>query len=209
MTAFAAGVLLQSLTLTIPRWRMWVADAVFTGDFGVTGQITVEISDLKMLGTVVRVGDFVGETRARIVGGYGGWGKEPEPLGDRLASGLKLAPILADAARECGETMGSIPDVAVGTHYGRLAGPATNVFSLSPAWWIDDAGVTQVSERASGTIVAAHELLEYDAAMSRAAISTEFPSKFRPGLSIELGEIDCVTWRSDADSVKGELWLRS
>jgi hypothetical protein len=97
-------------------------------------------------------------------------------------SGVLARDVVADVAREVGETLGGFVPAAeqLGDHYLRSAGSATTVIEDAiggAAWWVDAAGVTQVGARVPSTPAAGSwELLAYDPRSRVATLSVDDPT---------------------------------
>jgi hypothetical protein len=205
------------LRLSLPRTGAWWADVLLEGDAELTGAVTLTLSDLVLSGTAFRAKPYAGSTRARLVAGNGGWGRTVKERGYQSPSGLQLAPILGDAARDVGERMGTVASATVGTAYGRTRAAASQVFALLRAlpgyarWWVDDLGVTQVGTRATGVIQSSLQVDSYNAAEGKLVISADDLTQIRPGRTISdpvacEHEVDAVIWNMTKDTLRAEVW---
>jgi hypothetical protein len=217
MSATLNGHQATSLRLSMPRTGAWWADVDIADAVDLSGRVTLILLDLTLTGTVVRSRKWAGSTKARVAAGGYGWGKTVPARGYQSAQGLQLAPILSDAARECGETLGPVASASVGLNYGRTRAAASQVFSLLRAlpgyakWWVDDAGVTQIGTRATGLIQTPTQVDTYDAAEGKLIISADALTQIRPGRTLSdpvAGdhEVDAVIWTMDRTKLRGEVW---
>lgn len=208
---------LVDLRLTLPRTGAWWADALVSDAVDLAGPVTLVLLDLTLRGYVYRSQPWAGSTKARLIAGAGGWKNTLPARGYQSQQGLQLGPILTDAARECGETMGTVPAASVGLNYGRQRGAASQVFSLLKMlpgyarWWVDDAGVTQVGTRASGLIQSPLQVESYSANEGRLMVSAEQLTQIRPGRTLSdpvagAHEVDAVIWTMERTKLRGEVW---
>lgn len=134
----------------IPAWGTWWADVDLVDDVALSGRVTLEVADATLVGTVVSGGVSDGRASYRVVGGAGGWGAELPARGYADDAGVTLAAVLADLARETGESVeGVSPLTRLGPHYARATAPAyVTLASLAPrAWYVDGGGVTRLGAR--------------------------------------------------------------
>lgn len=217
MSATVNGHQAMELRLNLPRTGAWWADASIADAVNLTGRVTLVLLDLTLTGTVYRSKAWAGSTKTRIVAGGGGWKNTIPARGYQSSQGLQLAPILGDAARECGETLGAVSSATVGLNYGRQRGAASQVFSLLKAlpgyarWWVDDAGVTQIGTRATGLIQTALQVDSYNAAEGKLIISADQLTQIRPGRTLSdpvagEHEVDAVIWTMERTKLRGEVW---
>lgn len=154
MTFFASanGFQIVSGSLLIPLVGAWTADVVLATADALTGQVEVVLGNLTLLGTVYRSDPYGGQTRARLVGGYGGWRTTIPPQGYGTSSGVKLSTVIGDAAAACGEQISIFADITIGQAFARCAfveSVASDVLwqmialGYMSAWRVDPAGVTQ------------------------------------------------------------------
>jgi hypothetical protein len=144
------GVTVTSCTVSIPAYGIWWATVELDQPAALSGAVTLVLADLTLKGTVMSGGPWQGRARYRIAGGAGGWGKSlAAKPGYANDAGVKLRTVIGDAARECGEAVGTIPVGVTGSYYVRAEGPAVRVLhDLAPrAWYVDEAGVTQFGRR--------------------------------------------------------------
>lgn len=168
--ASCAGQLLTSVRLHVSGVGPWWADCDFAEAPTVSGSVELLLGGYSWRGTVLpeSSGAFGERRTVRIVGGAGGWGSLVPARSYRSDSGVKARDVVADCAREVGETLGGfVPGVEqLGDAYARSAGSATTVIEDAihgAAWWVDAAGVTQVGSRpAAEPKAGSYELLAFD-----------------------------------------------
>lgn len=188
------------LSVRIPRAGAWQAE----GDFdqaltaaNLVGPARIAIGPLSLLGTFDsdRTGTYLEQSKFRILGGAGKWRTDVAKRqyhDDGL--GVRAVDVIADLAREVGETLGTVtpPLVRLGADYVRRAGRAKDVLALvigTTPWWVDAAGVTQVGERPQVAITGEYELLEFDPRWQIATIATDDPTAIAIG-SVLQGKLD-------------------
>src|SRR5262249_44254035 len=147
------GIQVVGGSLLIPLVGAWTADLYLATDQTLSGPVPVTIGNLSLLGTVYRSEPYGGQTRARLVGGYGGWRQQVSAQGYGSGSGVKLSHVLQDVAAACGERVNVANDTSVGSAWTRagLGSVASDVLwalvgaGIIPAWRVDQSGVTQVT----------------------------------------------------------------
>lgn len=181
------GNQIVSAQITIPMRGIWTADVMLEQEpeTSLTGLLSLTIGEsFTMRGTIVRSGEFVGTFSARLVGGYAGWRTVLAPRSYRSPLGLRLSPILRDAAREAGEQINVADDRTLQSFYVRPRGRASRVLTdLYPDWWIDFDGVTQIAERVSGVVGSSFDVIGYDPHVGKIEVATDAPQAFVPGVS--------------------------
>jgi 3',5'-cyclic AMP phosphodiesterase CpdA len=212
------GVSIKTAEVTLPFRGVWTADLTTEDEVDADGQVTITIADLTLVGTVDRMGDFLGSGSLRIVGGAGGWMKPVPQKNYQDSFGLKLAPIVSDAAREVGETANLSADAnrTLGSFFIREAAPAARVLAqLTPLWWVGFDGVTQVGLRRETTIASAFDVLPKgtDLHLGRVQIATDTPSAFVPGAlfssqTLKQQKISTVVHRLTANKLRTEVWTQ-
>lgn len=107
--------------LLIPLVGAWTADLHLATDQAISGPVEVVIGNLTLQGFVFRSDAYGGQTRARLVGGFGGWRTPISAQGYGSAQGVKLSTVLQDAASACGEQLDVFADVTIGQAFARVA----------------------------------------------------------------------------------------
>lgn len=175
----------------IPLVGAWHADVLLDEAADLAGRVTLKLGDLELSGTAFRGGTFKGSGAYRVVAGADGWRKTLPPRAYRSDAGVRLSTILADVARESGESIALGVDRTVGTAFVRQSGPASRVFGLlgavAPSWFVDAAGVTHAAARPVSTVRASFEVLGAEPDLGQAIVATEAPSEFLPGRRVEVG----------------------
>lgn len=207
MTTFATlnGIQIVSGTLAIPLVGMWTADVHIATDTPETGPATIVLGNLTLQGTVFRAEPFAGQTRARIVGGGGGWRKTLPERGYANQSGVSLKMVLSDAASECGEKV-NVTDTQIGPFYARPADRASfSLRAFCPAWYVDTAGVTQIAPWPVVVVGSEFQVIDQNPDEGVVTIATEDYASWLPGASFTSdtlsGTFQCagVVYRFDGD----------
>ena len=160
--ASVAGLQIVGGELLIPLIGAWTADLHLAGAGEIpSGPVSVVIGNLTLSGSVYRWATYGGQTRARLVGGAGGWRTSIAAQGYGSNAGIQLSLILGDAAAACGETIDVPASVSVGNGYARMAfasSVAGDVLwqalsqGLIPGWYVDATGTTQATSWPATTI---------------------------------------------------------
>lgn len=181
------GLLLTSAAITLPRWGIWTADVEVSVGNQLSGQVQLDVGGLQLTGTIKDGAPYREVGWYRIEGGAGGWRKTIPAKHYRREAGVKLANVVQDAARECGETVGTVPPTLVGPAFCRLEAEAASALAdLAPeAWYVDEAGVTQFGARAAAAFAAEYTLLLSAPDRRFVTVSAEDISKLVPGAIIE------------------------
>jgi hypothetical protein len=197
---------------TIPAWGCWYADASIDGEHTLTGSVTLKIADLTLVGTVLSGSAAQGRSSYRIVGGKGGWGFTIPRKSYANDAGVKHSTILTDAANECGETLGTVSTTErVGPAFVRQEGPASRVLqAIAPqAWYVNEAGVTQLGARAAGALVGKVTRIEpVDRARGKVVLATEQIATILPGVVVDgLTATDVQHDISAKSGIRSTVWF--
>lgn len=231
--AFASvnGQRLASVRVIAGNTGPWFADLELEDAPDLAGTVTITIGALQLVGTVVsqQAGTFGLQRKCRVVAGAGGWGTMLAPKDYHNDAGIKAQLIAADAARECGETLGSFVPAAerVGRDFVRRAALASNVLEevigAGVAWWVDYAGVTQVGSRPASRIPATtYEVLAHDPRTRIVTLAIDDPGAVRVGsilserldapqtvrdleLHLDGGEFRVTAWCGGSEQDAGRL----
>lgn len=156
--ATCGGVPVVGGSLFVPLVGAWTADLYLATGTQVSGAVSVVIGNLTLAGFVYRSEPYGGQTRARLVGGYGGWRTTIPDQGYGSNAGVKLSHVLKDAAAAAGEQINIAADATIGNAFTRIEGPASDVLwqvmsqGLIPAWHIAPSGITQTAAWPATTI---------------------------------------------------------
>jgi hypothetical protein len=151
------GQPVRSMTLRIPQSGCWTAEIIMTGSPALDGTLNVDVDGTVIRGTVVAsmAGSYVGTTGVKLVGGYGGWSKAlPAKHYHNDGAGVRALVVAQDAARECGEQLGSFVPASerLGVDYVRTASvPAVKALedaAQGNLWWVELDGSTTAGVRA-------------------------------------------------------------
>ena len=199
--------------LTCADWGTWWADCTLTSplDLAAGAAVALQFADLACVGTVVSGGAFEGRAAYRVAGGFGGWGKPIDEKGYRDDSGVAVALVLADVAREAGESIADLPSTRIGPHFARRAGTASAVLNaLAPrAWRVDFDGVTRIGKRL--TVYggkAPRTRVDPNAAVIE--LATEELAGLLPGVTIDgSAPATDVEFSITADRISARVWAAS
>lgn len=200
-----------SAKVNIPAWGCWYAEVSLDGDHTLTGVHTLKVADLTLSGAVISGGPQLGRSVYRIAGGKGGWGRTIPRKAYANDAGVKLATVLADAAREAGEVLGDVSQsTRVGPEYVRPAGPASRVLQeLVPnGWYVDEAGVTQIGTRPSSALtIKATRTQPLDKARGKIVLASEQIATILPGKTIDgITVVDVAHEISAEGGIRTTLW---
>ena len=192
MAFFASvnGLQIVGGTLIVPLVGAWTADLHLATDQAVSGQATVVIGNLTLVGAVFRSEAYGGQVRARIVGGYGGWRKPIASQGYGTGSGVKLSTVLTDAANACGEQVNIAADMTIGNAYVRVAFDTSVAGDVLwqmvaqghiPAWYVAPSGVTQTQAWPTSTISTPFTVTDQKPDEGMVEVATEDYASWLPG----------------------------
>jgi hypothetical protein len=193
-----SGHELQALALRVGAVGPWIAECDLTDDTPLAGKQTLKIGAQSFVGTVVpqQAGTFALKRTLRLVAGVGGWSSLLAPRAYHSDAGVRAQLIAQDAARECGETLGSFEPGAlnVGNDYARgreLASAVLEHAAGGVPWWVDYAGVTHVGPRPAPVLEAASfTLLGFDGRSRIAVLSSDDLDKLPVGGVIQDSRLD-------------------
>ena len=173
----------------IPAAGEWFADVEIDTEETLSGQLTLTVGDLDLVGTVSRGGLWAGSSAYRIVAGAAGWGTEAGARG--YGGAVYRSTIIADLALATGETVASgYEDAFLGEAYARPSGTARRVLSAlvgEQGWYVSTAGVTTIAARASTAIGSEYQVTRVLPGSAVAIVATEEPAAFQPGATMLVG----------------------
>lgn len=160
------GLPIVKMALVLPWCGIWHADITLDRAIGpAAGPQILTLGDLTGTCTAVRSVDFTGARSVRVVGGTGGWRTVVPPLQYQSPTGVPVALVAADAAalvQELPPVVGpTVPPVA-GPTFVRQGGLASLVLQslFADGWWMNLAGVVQVTPRLPTPVVTPFDLLD-------------------------------------------------
>jgi len=219
MTAFANvnGETVVEATLHVPSVGPWWADLVFETAPDLSGQVTFRLGDLELIGTLVDNGTFAEQRAARIVAGAGAWGALLAAKHYHNDSGVGAQRVAEDAARECGETIGSfnVSETSLGADYVRQAGAASVALEdaiRGTAWHVDYEGNTNVGDRqTSEAREQDYQVLDYDPRNGLIILAVDDLRSIVPGSIVFVGldspeTISSLRVEVSIDSVRVHCW---
>lgn len=195
--------------ITMPARGIWQARVELDDEILVAGPTTVSIGDnLVLVGTVVRGQPFAGTSRYLVRGGFGGWGDVVQARGYRSDAGVKASTVLADAARDAGETWAApLPTTTIGLAFARRQAPAVHVVTqlLGGAWYVGDDGHTVPVVRPPSPFVG--EVLDVDHDARAADLASDVPESVRPGCAIDpIGIATSVEIETGPEGIHIRAW---
>lgn len=212
------GVPCSDATLTVPLVGCWTLEAKLSNDAPEGAPVRAEFGDLVLVGTLFRGGSFAGAGMLRAVGGKGGWRKDIDPKPYQSSFGIKVAPLVKDAARACGETVNVDAPGTVGPFWTRPARPAVWTLSvLCPRWWMGFDGVTVPTSRPEGSMqVRELNVVPEGTSLSagRIVCSPASLAGVLPGLTFSAPSVPVpqvaltVVHRLADDRLRTEIWVR-
>ncbi len=207
------GNRVTSLTLVKPQRGCAFADVTLDDVVRfATPAVTLVLAGLTVTASIIRSGDFTGATQARIVAGRGGWSQEIPERFYQNPFGLKLSPILMDAASAVGEAVIIDTDRTVGQFYVRERAVAARTLNqLTDGWWVQNDGVTHVGLRETPTVSSRFDVISADLGIGRVTIATDKPEDWDPGCffsapTITRRQVSAVIHRVNRDGLRTELW---
>jgi hypothetical protein len=176
----------QQIDLYVSQTGPWYIDAILDdSDATLTGMVTVQIGTLQLKGTVVPAysGAFVLQRSLRVIAGAGGWGTLLKAKAYHNDGGVQYKTVAQDAARECGETLGTLDfgGGSLGVDFVRPMGPGSAVLDRllrdsGGQWWVDQSGVTHCGSRSALTPVeGSYNVLTYSPLNRTATIGLDDP----------------------------------
>lgn len=219
------------LLVNVPNKGPWYAECDVPVEAAITGRATIKLASLTLEGTIVieQSGTFGHSNFVRVVAGGAGWGRDIGPHSYHNDAGIKARLLAEDAARECGETLGTFIPTSerVGNSYARNAGSAARTLEAAAgddaAWWVDYAGVTHVGPRPGVTVPSsAYHVIAYNPRERTVLLGIEDPGVVPIGSIIgdpldvpgtvrelqlwsEKSELRALAWLGGDDSSHGRL----
>lgn len=197
MTTTLAGLLVTSLSLTLPRVGLWSAEVEVDDDTVLSGAVDLVIEGVTWCGTVYRGGVELGRGRYRLSAAPALLGV----LGPQAFRDTTLLEVLRETVLAAGHALASdLGDLsALVTHWHRRAAPGTHTVAAVAeaagfAWratalgavWCGADSWEAVDE--SATV----ELLDFDPSTGRAELAGQLALTVEPGTTLT---VDGVTLR--------------
>jgi len=205
------GHRVTSARVNLPAWGFWYCEVQIDGEHTLAGSVTLKVADLTLVGSVLSGNPLKGRSSYRIVAGSGGWGRDVPAKGYANDAGVKVATVLGDAAREVGETLAAVSaSLSVGPSFARKAGPASRVLDLvaDRAWYVDEAGVTQLGARAAGVLVGRVTRIDpVDLSRGKVVLAAESIATILPGVVVDdLTAVDVLHEVSAEGGLRSTVW---
>jgi hypothetical protein len=184
----ANGQRVYLASIGVPVRGAWAADLMLARGTALSSPVRLTIGNLTLVGAVIRQAPFADVQYARLVAGAAGWRKPVTAQSYSHPAGLQLSTVLRDVAASVGEQVSLPVDRTIGTHFVREAGtsddpaPASRVLRqlVGNGWYVDNAGVTQVTDRVGVAILSPFTVESFDAAKGELVIATEDYASWLP-----------------------------
>jgi hypothetical protein len=192
------GAQIVSGTLLVPSAGLWTADVQLAGSTALSGAVALVVGNLTLAGTVYRSETYGGQTRARLVGGAGGWRTVVQAQGYGSSGGIKMSTVLRDVALACGERVNVAADAILGNAWTTVAGDAVAsdllwklvATGVIPSWYVDTAGVTQLTAWPATTIATPFTVTDQRPDEGLIVVATEDYASWLPGCSFTAPQLD-------------------
>jgi hypothetical protein len=181
------GITVTRAEVFLSAWGVPWADVELDEPAELSGDVVLEFTGLTLVGTIASGGPYQGRARYRVAGGKGRWGSTVKRKAYANDAGVKASLVVRDAAGECGETLtGPLPTHAVGPHFTRPDGAASDVLNLvTPrAWYVSEDGLTRIGARPQTDYSGPAEVMRIDDAKRVVELSTDDLTGLRPGPDI-------------------------
>lgn len=153
--ATIGGSAVSRARVSWPAWGLWWADVDSPEPVELAGRQALLLAATTFSGTIVSGAAFDGRSAYRLVAGAGGVSKALPKKGYVNDAGVALAGVLADAAREAGETLVTAGiTTRLGPHYSRQAGETLGDLlqrHFPSQWYADADGTLRTGTRATTT----------------------------------------------------------
>lgn len=201
--------------VSLPRTSVWHAEvetSAIAGMPALTGAVTLEIAGLTLKGTIVSgPAEHGGRRWYVIAAGAGKWRDVIAAKAYRGEIGIKLATVVTDAAQDCGETLGTLPDKTLGSAYVRTQAPAARALDLvaPEGWYVDELGVTQIGVRAAKAFAGKYEVIDKRLDMKRVTIAAENIAGLVPGATLEGVEASSIRHELSPNGIRSHIYATS
>lgn len=210
MTPIIAGHRISRLELHVPETGIWSALVAFEDAPSVSGQVTIELGDTALHGTVDAAfdGTHAAQRTCRVVGGRGGWSKVAEP---RNFADVSARTVVDYLTSRNGERIGQWDLDERYRHYVVDAAPSiVHLEDIAEGAWVGYDGLTHVGSRPTASI-SRYEVLDYDPQLKRVALALDDLSELAVGvvLTERLDTPQTVreyTVIADADGLRATCW---
>ncbi len=189
------------------------ADVLLDKTVDVSGAQVLTLGPISMNVTTITIGAFSGSTRARVVGGAGGWRKTIGPKSYQHNVGVRKSTVIGDAARECGETVVVDADGSIGAAFVRQSAPAARVLEqVGDPWWVRPDGVTEVGVRSADEIKSSFDVISSQLAIGQLFVATDIVQDWTPGRrfqtpTIAMRTLSSVIHHIEKNRVRTEAWV--
>lgn len=204
------GARVMRCRVCLPKHGVWWAD-VECGESDVLSAgtaVTLVVDDLTLKGTVITGGESDSRPRYRIAGGAGKWGKSIAGEAYTNDGGVKISTVVGDAARACGESVGTLPTTSIGPAFVRAAAPASHVLdAVAPkGWYVDELGVTQIGARPTVTYTGNAPRIRTDLARGTIVLAPPSIAALVPGAVVDGLEAVDVEHAIEDGKLRTTVW---
>lgn len=184
-----AGSTVVKASITWPAWGLWWTEVDVSDPAQLSGQQTLTIAGTEFAGTVMTGGAFNGRASYRLVAGGGGVNKALPKKGYVNDAGVALSLVLADAAREAGETL-SLSGVTarLGPHYARKKDETLGDLlqrHFPGGWYADPDGTIRIGTRAATTYTGTAPRVRVDPAGNVIDLAVDSLEGLAPGVQVD------------------------
>jgi len=216
MAATLNGLRVITIKLFTPETRVWFADIDLDPDdvtqAPTSGPGTLLIDGVSLLGTIDPKGSapFVASSSVRLVGGGMGWERRIKGQDFTSKSATTTADVYSATAELVGEKVVDSAPIGFGSHFVRMADPASAIFR-DLDWYVDFAGVTQRASRPPAAPDPSLELLSFDPLEQSGEVAcdvlvipgTVISDPRLPGGAITIRDVE-QTWSSKG--IRAQFW---
>lgn len=188
--------------------RGWV-DVEIVEPVNLTGLQTMRLGKFSCVTTIISGGVAEGKARYRAVFGRGGWGKTIPKKAYMNDAGIKASNVLQDAAKACGEVMGTMSTKKLGPHFDRHEGEASQMLHVlaSRGWRVDLDGVTQIDAWPAGTYTGDGARMRTDLSVGVIELAVDEVANLLPGVSVDGHTVTDVEYEFDPKRVTVRVYF--
>lgn len=208
-TATIDGHRVTSCEITMPPRGPWHLDVTTDDAAELAGPVVLSLGGVIWSGTVARGAPWLGSSSWVVVGGAHGWQAELPSFSYRDDAGVKLSTVLADAAREAGETLApGLVDEVLGSAYAREAGPASRLLAARE-WHVRPDGLTVVGPWPGGRVPDGYVVVGYDPAACMVELAVEALEGVEPGRLVAVRDVGDLVLGAVTITLGGTLRVRA
>lgn len=187
-----AGLRAKTVKLSMPESGVWCATVELEGvGLPLTGAVVLRIGSAECACTIdpSGSGSYLVHSKARVIGGAGGWQKRIGSRAYHNDAGVSIASVVSSTAALIGETLAApLPTGRTNADYVRPEGVASEVlYRLTPGWWVGLDGQTRTSPRAPSNPTKNPEIKAFDIGDSVATLAVDSITDIDIGSLIDIG----------------------